>query len=605
MKCPLLSEHLIISDSVEIAAQAACILCEPKKYLSVVDGPRLTRPDGESEVIRRNNVAARIRASRIIMAGLSDSSAQSFDRHFPAKKVVRVNSEEDVLTHLARSSNLSMPRLPWGRKNIGVGLLKALRSNALIEIREDLDTEDHLESKSGHLVVCEAGEDISEIIAATYAYALGAGIKIIPQVDESVSGRLLERFYSLYESVGDTMSRSDYLHDIQDEMRSLCGDIDTSVNTSLTIISKELPFGLAFPEVPSTHLFSYPDLGLAVANGFAAEQARTRGTNVALLIDPEQTEAPEIQTISQSLAKRRAFVRGYSGKGASVRAVSDAVELFPYDLLVFATHCGDATGYRWTYEFRDSEGYDRRLVVDIALGVGRTRQKDILDVVQYMRFHELDGVDWMDPEKEKKVHIGNAIRDFTDRYRSDDSFKPAKKEQIDRVLGSAALRMYDNNYLAIQTSLANNGTPIVINNACGSWHRLASDFVFAGCRAYIGTMFPITTSEAHDVLNNVFGKQWGKVLPHALWAAQNSVYRDSVRRPYVATGVYCARIRITPENVPLTLVERLLDGQSAATRMQQRAKSEANDFLERRASDALEFYQREIAGIVKRYGLTN
>ena len=46
------------------------------------------------------------------------------------------------------------------------------------------------------------------------------------------------------------------------------------------------------------------------------------------------------------------------------------MELFPHDLLLIATHCGDVRGYRWMYEFKDSEGYDRELVVDIALGAG-------------------------------------------------------------------------------------------------------------------------------------------------------------------------------------------------------------------------------------------
>lgn len=63
------------------------------------------------------------------------------------------------------------------------------------------------------------------------------------------------------------------------------------------------------------------------------------------------------------------------------------MDLFPYDLLIFATHCGDASGYRWTYKFTDSEEIDRTLVVDIAIGVAQTDDADMLNVSQFLRFH--------------------------------------------------------------------------------------------------------------------------------------------------------------------------------------------------------------------------
>jgi hypothetical protein len=68
-----------------------------------------------------------------------------------------------------------------------------------------------------------------------------------------------------------------------------------------------------------------------------------------------------------------------------VRAVTEAVELFPYDLLIVATHCGDADGYRWTYEYKDYEGVPRTFVVDIALGVGQTDDEEMLDGASHLR----------------------------------------------------------------------------------------------------------------------------------------------------------------------------------------------------------------------------
>ena len=93
------------------------------------------------------------------------------------------------------------------------------------------------------------------------------------------------------------------------------------------------------------------------------------------------------------------------------------IELFPYDLLIIATHCGDVSGYRWTYKFEDSECYRRTLVVDIALGIGQTDERDILNVTQFMCFVSLDNVDWTDRKAKAELYVGNAIRDFMERVR--------------------------------------------------------------------------------------------------------------------------------------------------------------------------------------------
>src|SRR5262245_6867140 len=57
------------------------------------------------------------------------------------------------------------------------------------------------------------------------------------------------------------------------------------------------------------------------------------------------------------------------------------LEHFPFDLLIIATHCGDSSSYRWIYQFTDSEGRPRTCVVDIAIGVARTDDPDMLRVV--------------------------------------------------------------------------------------------------------------------------------------------------------------------------------------------------------------------------------
>jgi hypothetical protein len=91
------------------------------------------------------------------------------------------------------------------------------------------------------------------------------------------------------------------------------------------------------------------------------------------------------------------------------------IELFPYDLLLISTHCGDASGWRWTYEFVDSEGLKRILVVDIAIGLEVVPGDEKLHVTEFIRFVSLDGIDWNDPEKDSKLYVGRAILDYLER----------------------------------------------------------------------------------------------------------------------------------------------------------------------------------------------
>lgn len=207
---------------------------------------------------------------------------------------------------------------------------------------------------------------LAEVIAANYAYALRAGLFLIPEISRDVSDELMERFYSLYEDRA--VSPTDALEQLKEEFSRLTGPLPVPPGGSITFVTGGLPLGFSVPEVPSTHLFKYPDLGIAIINGLAAEQPDKSGIGFVALVDPQTTEAHEITAAERLLAPRGAFIRNYYGAGANVRDVTRMVELLPFDLLIIATHCGDVDGYRWTYEFQDLEGIDRTIVVDIAIG---------------------------------------------------------------------------------------------------------------------------------------------------------------------------------------------------------------------------------------------
>jgi hypothetical protein len=515
------------------------------------------RPDRNAEVIRRSNAAVRARSDRIILAGISNETYDAIMRGFAQGLrgcIERITDEAEIQTN----SSLHAPPLAWGRDHIGLGVLKALRARSAIVFSDEPSPIEPVAPKTDHLVVCEEGDDLAEVIGANYAFSLGAGLHLIPAVDDTVAEDILERFYSAMDQ--QCTSASSELEELKALLRTRCGNIAIPAGGSLTFVTRHLPYGFGFPEVPSTHLFSYPDLGIAILNGFAAEQPRARGVGVAVVVDPGRPRAPDIAAAIKLLPQRGMLVRSYEAAAANVREFSDMKELFPYDLLVIATHCGDAPGYRWTYEFVDTEGIARILVVDIAVGFGATDDRDMIDVTQFIHFVSLDGVDWRDPVAKQQHYIGSAMKDFMARIADDaaDPLEPVKKETIPRVAGSAALQMHDHNYISLPRAIAGRGTPIVINNACCSWHRLAGDYTFGNARAYIGTLFPVTGAEAHDVVVKLLDKHFGKPLAAALWSAQREVYGNTARRPYIAAGVFPQRLRPMRGDIPAHVVRCLL-----------------------------------------------
>ncbi|MBB4227994.1 hypothetical protein [Rhizobium mongolense] len=335
-----------------------------------------------------------------------------------------------------------------------------------------------------------------------------------------------------------------------------------------------------------------------MVNGFARQFDSSVGTVVAALVDPAQTDAPEIAKVRQALFNRGSFVRTYEGGGASVRAISTMVDWYPYDFLLIATHCGDVSGVRETYRFTDSSGKERELVADSAPGIATTDDPEMLKVTVMSVFHSIDGVSWTDPEKDAKVEVGTAIKDWVTLTSEKKELKPVKSEQIDRVYGSAALAMSDFNYIAMVQTIAGYGNPVIVNNACVSWHELAGRFMYAGASTYIGTLVEVLPWEAEEVIVRAITKHYDKNLAHALWSAQRETYQSSIRKPYIVTGVYTSQLRPTTVDAPEYIARRILGMMQVLSR---RRHGPASDYARKELADTLKYYQREFEHLVRAY----
>jgi hypothetical protein len=75
---------------------------------------------------------------------------------------------------------------------LALAFSKRLGLRSLIWFEEGESSREELPLKSDHLVVCEQGEELSEVIAANYAYALGADLVLVPERTRDEAEEFLE-----------------------------------------------------------------------------------------------------------------------------------------------------------------------------------------------------------------------------------------------------------------------------------------------------------------------------------------------------------------------------------------------------------------------------
>lgn len=328
-------------------------------------------------------------------------------------------------------------------------------------------------------------------------------------------------------------------------------------------------------------MYRYPDFGRAIVEGMWASQSAARSARTALLIDPSTVKGSEIPAINKALLKNGTLTRVVRGPAATSTRVQFLLDLLPHDIIVLSTHAGDAPGQRITYEYVDADGRQRRLIVDRALGIGHDSFSGNFLVTEYHRFHSLDGVDWRDKAGKAALPVGTALTTWA--AMSGPTARQGcivKQESIPRVIGSMAIQLHDGVWLFASHGFPPEVAPVIVNNSCWSWHELSLRTTFAGARAYVGSLFPITDAEAQEAGQALFGLHIGQELPLALWSAQRDIYGLSARRPYVMIGLPFVAIRLNTSDAVSFINKAYIDG---IEHWSDRAKNSPHEEIRRNA----------------------
>ena len=553
---PSFEQTALVTDNAALAARVSALFTRKSRYLVVMDGPRTSRPDADNEGVRRRNALV-MAGTRSLMLGALSPDATAMMR--PGwKNYIVADAYEDIVKVLRGVVKPPNEALSWGPTNLGVGLYRARVERKQLSL--DLATSptvDHCTAGTHLLVACERGDDLAEVLASNLAFASGASFAVFPGLIDEQRDEWLEDLYALGEG-GDVTGR---FNAISQRARTHLGALDFARYKTALFVTGGFPWGIAVPEVPSTHMYRYPDFGRAIVEGLWATQSAERTARTALLIDPQTVANSEIGAINQALLNNGSLTRVVKGPAATVHRVQALLDLLPHDIIVLSSHAGDAPGDRITYKYVDADGRERRLTVDRALGIGYEPREDKFMVTEYLRFHALDGVNWRDKAGKAALPVGSAITSWSAiGGPMDRNDHIVNQESIPRVVGSMAMKLNDGVWLFASHGFAPGAAPLIVNNSCWSWHELSQRTTFAGARGYVGSLFPIMDAEAQEVGQALFGKYIGQELPQALWSAQQDVYGAIGRRPYVMVGLPFISIRPNTANAAAFMNEAYLDG---------------------------------------------
>jgi hypothetical protein len=232
-------------------------------------------------------------------------------------------------------------------------------------------------------------------------------------------------------------------------------------------------------------------------------------------------------------------------------------------------------------------------------GFGYDKKDDMVQVSELNRFVSLDGVPWHDSEGKDRIKAGSALECWID-LRKKDSKKLERFviKEIPRVRHAMALKMSDHVYQPYPQQIDYKKSPIIINNACSSWHELAARFTYAGARAYIGSLFPITNFEATDFSISLFRSYLGKPLASAIWEVQQKLYGDAIRHPYIMVGPHFVKLQISNINVPGYIANYL---EELLQHRKKQSEHHPDDEVRRNAKKFAEFIEDELIKHKKRW----
>jgi hypothetical protein len=588
-----------------VAAQISCYFNNPGTYFIVLAFPRLEIPHakgidfqkddyfaqlmGSQAAARINNVVARLQPRTVFLASMNDAQKSFIRACLPGRMLVAVDTFADVERLLDPLTSRQFDgALACRSSDVVQGLLLAKYTNKRLSIDEVAPAlpDSQCDHRPG-LVVIENNQTSDEVVAVNYAFSVGADVVFVKPIERADLEPVQKWIYEWKKQ------RSDYAYQ---QLRQMLAERIDRINFPdyefATFFTLGFPYGLLLNNlIPFTHVFIHPACDLFVVNNIASELF-PGVAGCALVFSPKLFQREETDDVIDLLSETNYLVRALLGKEATVDALACYGEHFPFDLLHVCSHGGETNGYHVVQEFRDRMGQPHTLEYEEIVGFSPADHEQVA-VVRKVLFRRFDEIKWMAEELKRLPQY--VFEDMRKALRLPQSGPDtARRTRVNSpIYASCHIECVDSIHQGQFQSLASNSYPTIFNNTCSSWYEIAINFVAAGARAYLGTLWPVDNAVAREAAREFYKHVLGgATLLDSFYEMTRSIKDARYRNIYFYWGLHFNTLKPPVQKRDQEVFNVLV---SSLVEWRREFDSTKDPELKRQASGVLRFLSHELS----------
>jgi hypothetical protein len=492
------------NERVALAASICSLLYKKDSYLPFFEFPKTAHPYSSSRDVNKdgyfsrvvaeqatywiNNALARVQPETILLIGLSAVERGYLEVLFPIEKMREINSIDDF-RRIFPDVAVPTDSIECTTAQVVEGLAQAQAQGKFLTVSNSATPLASASRQNGKsLVVIENTSSIEDIAALNYARFVGADVILVPGVDRTEIRDLARELYAWSRDRSHPAFRT-----LKRRVAKTLGEIDFAKYDNATFFTVGIPYGLAIEsKIPTAHVAKQVDCGEFLLDNLV-EEIDPLVFDSALIFSPQVFESEETNEIDRILSRDNYVVKRILGHQATVRSLSDYANHYPYDLLHICSHGGETNGYFAVQEFADRQGVKRTVEYYEIVGVSPGRP-NMVRMSRKIIFKSFDGHPW---GSDAIMALPQYIFDDMLKDIKSNSIAKAKRVRADYPIAlSCHIQCSDSIHQGDFTRLAGIGHPVVFNNSCSSSHELAANFIHAGARCYIGTLWSVGNETA-------------------------------------------------------------------------------------------------------------
>ncbi len=519
-----LSTFALMSDDVELAMGSSRLCWKQSTFLPVLNMPRLFRPDWPVELQKRIAILKKAGINKIFNGNDSPQPVVEIFR----KSGFVVSNKENFRESLINPTSCEPNLKTLDAFVFSCGYRKRI-SRGGIEYLTVRNGPDNSQPPLSRLMVLELSSGVSDIAAINYARYFEYDFMVIGEIPQDVLNEF-ETMFTDFNDGPDVFAKQK--HRVTELVNSILPLYDIQNEYSaVQLLIRDVPIGIVFESIPAAHLFQV-DIEIKLLSDIVDLQANETDSTLPsyLFVDLQENDLQsEVPQIVADISKHAQWRFHLNGRRATVTAFRLFCQFFPIDFLMVSGHGGSPRVRIAEFEFKDEKGNPHIIKVREFFQILR-EVNEMYEVESKYEFLSVDGVDWADKEEVRKR--GLSIRGFLGNR---EESKLLSSENID-VKNLQGLVLSNGVFMGNIHFSANNGSPVLFLNTCGSLANAGNILSFAGARAIIGTAWSILDSDAVIFAKKFFDGLCNTNLAGAFFEARKSILNEYSKFSYWFVG---------------------------------------------------------------------